>query len=347
MHSVDPGGVRGPAPARPARRRAGRDARVDRRRPRRRSAACSPSWTAARSGALILDRVDDVVFLRRFGVVPDEQHHGVAHTLVDRGLRRVPRTCDEVRVLARVELPATIGFWRAAGFVEARRDARRTSSCGARSPRRTTSPTPTRCAPSARELARSAAAPVTWWCSPGELGAGKTTFTQGLGAGLGVRGDGHLADLRDRPRAPVPRRRARPGARRRLPARRSRRARRPRPRHRRSRTSVTVVEWGEGLVEGLAESRLEVRITRDGGCHGAGGRRAGSASGPGSWVRAPLAALRARSPALVRDFVGFLGTSGDREGHWVRVSPPRRGNRQPTPASLGACCSPSTPPPRW
>ena len=65
----------------------------------------------------------------------------------------------------------------------------------------------------------------------GELGAGKTTFTQGLGAGLGVRGDVTSPtfviarvhpSLGDGPAA---------GARRRLPARRRRRARRPRPRH--------------------------------------------------------------------------------------------------------------------
>nr|WP_090769920.1 tRNA (adenosine(37)-N6)-threonylcarbamoyltransferase complex ATPase subunit type 1 TsaE [Nonomuraea maritima] len=29
--------------------------------------------------------------------------------------------------------------------------------------------------------------------------------------------------------------------------------------------SVTVVEWGEGLVEGLAEDRLEIHIDREGG----------------------------------------------------------------------------------
>ena len=28
--------------------------------------------------------------------------------------------------------------------------------------------------------------------------------------------------------------------------------------------AVTVVEWGEGIAEGLAESRLEVRIARSG-----------------------------------------------------------------------------------
>ena len=92
----------------------------------------------------------------------------------------------------------------------------------------------------------------------GPLGAGKTAFTQGLGAGLGVRGNvtsptfvisrvhqgplplvhvdayrlgGHLevddldldADVAD---------------------------------------SVTVVEWGEGLVEQLTDGHLEIRIER-------------------------------------------------------------------------------------
>ena len=95
----------------------------------------------------------------------------------------------------------------------------------------------------------------------GELGAGKTTFTQGLGAGLGVRGEvtsptfvisrvhpsvvggpalvhvdayrlGGIAELDD------------------LDLDTS------------LEDSVTVVEWGEGLAEGLAESRLEVRIER-------------------------------------------------------------------------------------
>ena len=95
----------------------------------------------------------------------------------------------------------------------------------------------------------------------GELGAGKTTFTQGLGAGLGVRGevtsptfviarvhpslsggpelvhvdayrlDGS-AELDDLDLDTD------------LDA------------------AVTVVEWGTGLAEGLADSRLEVRIAR-------------------------------------------------------------------------------------
>ncbi len=91
----------------------------------------------------------------------------------------------------------------------------------------------------------------------GGLGAGKTTLTQGIGAGLGVRGPvlsptfviarahaggrlplvhvdayrlGGIAELDDLDLDTA------------LP------------------DSVTVVEWGEGLAEGLAESRLEIRL---------------------------------------------------------------------------------------
>lgn len=95
----------------------------------------------------------------------------------------------------------------------------------------------------------------------GDLGAGKTTFTQGLGAGLGVRGDitsptfvisrvhpslvggpalvhvdayrlpstGEFDDLD-------------------LDAYLD--------------EAVTVVEWGNGIAEGLAADRLEVELTR-------------------------------------------------------------------------------------
>jgi tRNA threonylcarbamoyladenosine biosynthesis protein TsaE len=95
----------------------------------------------------------------------------------------------------------------------------------------------------------------------GDLGAGKTTFTQGVGAGLGVRGDvtsptfvisrvhpplgegpalvhvdayrlGGLPELDD------------------LDLDTS------------LEEAVTVVEWGVGLAEGLAEDRLELEIRR-------------------------------------------------------------------------------------
>ena len=102
----------------------------------------------------------------------------------------------------------------------------------------------------------------------GGLGAGKTTLTQGIGDGLGVRGpitsptfviarvhpsvtaDGH------RPAG------AAAGTRRRVPARQRARARGPRP-GTDTAAAVTVVEWGEGLAEGLADDRLEIAITSE------------------------------------------------------------------------------------
>jgi len=37
--------------------------------------------------------------------------------------------------------------------------------------------------------------------------------------------------------------------------------------------AVTVVEWGEGLAEGLSESRLEINLVRDDADHGEGEHR--------------------------------------------------------------------------
>ena len=93
----------------------------------------------------------------------------------------------------------------------------------------------------------------------GGLGAGKTTLAQGIGAGLGVSGDVLsptfvIARVHRGGRVPLVHVDA----------------------YRLGSTvevddldldasldeSVTVVEWGEGLVEGLAEDRLEIRITR-------------------------------------------------------------------------------------
>lgn len=93
----------------------------------------------------------------------------------------------------------------------------------------------------------------------GGLGAGKTTLTQGIGAGLGVSGEVLsptfvIARVHRGGHVPLVHVDA----------------------YRLGSTvevddldldasldeSVTVVEWGEGLVEGLAGDRLEVRITR-------------------------------------------------------------------------------------
>lgn len=101
----------------------------------------------------------------------------------------------------------------------------------------------------------------------GGLGAGKTTLTQGIGDGLGVRGPiTSPTFVIARVHPPVP------------PAARTG-EQRPALLHADAyrlgstlelddldldtdtATSVTVVEWGEGLAEGLAADRLEITIT--------------------------------------------------------------------------------------
>jgi tRNA threonylcarbamoyladenosine biosynthesis protein TsaE len=120
----------------------------------------------------------------------------------------------------------------------------------------------------------------------GELGAGKTTFTQGLGEGLGVR-SGVISPtfvlVRIHPNLPDG---PRPGG--------------PDLVHvdayrlgsaaeiddidleNTMDSSVTVVEWGHDRVEHLSESRLEIDLHRAIGLDGAGAAAGSSADGAGS-----------------------------------------------------------------
>jgi len=210
-------------------------------------------------GTLILDRVGATTYLRRFGVLPDAQGHGVAAALIEAAVEAADGSHD-LTVVAREELPATVRFWERQGFREI---ARSSPNVELRRPLRT-HVFQVQDADAMRALGRSLAAqlaPGDLLVLSGELGAGKTTFTQGLGAGLGVRGDitsptfviarvhpslvggpdlvhvdayrlGGLDELDDLD----------------LDASLD--------------EAVTVVEWGEGLAEGLSESRLEVAIVR-------------------------------------------------------------------------------------
>ena len=210
-------------------------------------------------GALILDPLGRSVFLRRFAVLPDRQRHGIAHAMVAAAVAE-SAGYEDLTVLAREELPRTVRFWQKQGFREI---ARRSPYVEMRRPLRTfVAEIPD--ADAMRQLGRGLAKQLRrgdLLVLSGELGAGKTTFAQGLGDGLGVRGQvtsptfvisrvhpsesdgpelvhvdayrlGGMAELDDLDLDTD------------------------------LDDAVTVVEWGTGLAEGLAESRLEVRIVR-------------------------------------------------------------------------------------
>ncbi len=219
-------------------------------------------------GALLFAPAGDALGLRRVAVVPDAQRRGVA-LLLARAAEQVAvrRGLASLTLMARAELPGTVAFWLRAGYEETSREG---TSLTMTKPLPRAHPVPT--AEAMRELGRRLAGLLRagdLLILSGDLGAGKTTFTQGLGAGLGVRGDvtsptfvisrihpsltggpglvhvdayrlGGLAELDDLD----------------LDVSLD--------------DSVTVVEWGEGIAEGLAEERLEVRILRTTGADPAG-----------------------------------------------------------------------------
>jgi tRNA threonylcarbamoyladenosine biosynthesis protein TsaE len=209
-------------------------------------------------GCVVLDLSPDGLVLRRFGVTPAAQGRGVATALVEAAVDAAAGR-SSVRVVAREELPETVGFWERHDFVVTGRSSPYVELAlwlG------TTFDAPD--ADTMRRLGERVGRSLVAGdlvVLTGELGAGKTTFTQGLGAGLEVRGGvtsptfviarvhpslvegpdlvhvdayrlGGLAELDD------------------LDLDTS------------LDSAVTVVEWGSGLAEGLAESRLEVLIER-------------------------------------------------------------------------------------
>jgi tRNA threonylcarbamoyladenosine biosynthesis protein TsaE len=211
-------------------------------------------------GGLVLDPLGSLLALRRFGVVPAARHHGVAHDLIKASLDVAAELgLDGLTVLAREELAGNIGFWNSNLFTEVGRHTPYVELVRPL-PRRAE----VRDADAMRALGSSLAEVLRAGdvlVLSGELGAGKTTFTQGLGAGLGVRGAvtsptfviarvhpslvggpalvhvdayrlGGIDELDD------------------LDLDTS------------LDQAVTVVEWGTGVAEALADERLHVRIER-------------------------------------------------------------------------------------
>ncbi len=210
-------------------------------------------------GGLVLDPVGTTMYIRRFGVRPEVQGHGIAARLIAAAVQE-SQGYDDLTVVARLELPATVGFWERRGFREVRRYE---PNVELRRPLNTfLFDVPD--AEAMRDLGASLAKQLRAGdlvVLSGELGAGKTTLTQGIGAGLEVRGGitsptfviarvhpslvlgpslvhvdayrlGGIDELDDLD----------------LDASLD--------------DAVTVVEWGEGIAEGLAESRLELRVIR-------------------------------------------------------------------------------------
>lgn len=139
------------------------------------------------AGAILFSVRDGWLGLRRVSVHPRFQHRGVATAMVGCAEDAASRSgLSGVRLSARAELPATVEFWRRRGYLRASGDE--VDIVFAK-------PVPVEFeVPSAdamhelgARLARLLRAGDLVLLA-GDLGAGKTTLTQGIGQGLGVRG---------------------------------------------------------------------------------------------------------------------------------------------------------------
>jgi len=216
------------------------------------------------AGCLFLSSHEDGVgMLHRVSVLPDQRQHGVAaemvraaaHVALDLGLRRI-------RLIARRELPQMVAWWGKHGFTVVDELDEHRYVLSTELPVRVVVPTADDMRLLGVRLARLMRAGDLVVAS-GELGAGKTTLTQGLGEGLGVEGPitsptfvlsrihparnggpalvhvdayrlGSAAELEDID----------------LDSSLA--------------ETITIVEWGEGLAEGLSDDRLEIEIDRSG-----------------------------------------------------------------------------------
>jgi tRNA threonylcarbamoyladenosine biosynthesis protein TsaE len=213
------------------------------------------------AGALLLAHEADVLTLRRVSTRPAFRRRGVATAMATYAEEHAGALRSRVVALsARPELPDTVAFWRHRGYVTT---GHRGHLVDLAKPAPVTVTLPD--AQSTRRLGTALAGLLgagDLVVLTGDLGAGKTTMTQGLGEALGVRGEitsptfviarVHPSTVHGPDLVHV-------------------------DAYRLGGTvevddldldasveeSVTVVEWGEGKVESLAEDRLEVRLDRE------------------------------------------------------------------------------------
>ncbi|HEY9294710.1 MAG TPA: tRNA (adenosine(37)-N6)-threonylcarbamoyltransferase complex ATPase subunit type 1 TsaE [Microlunatus sp.] len=213
------------------------------------------------AGAIIIEPGENrVANLRRVSVHPDFQRHGIASTMVEEcKLLAAELGCTRVELFARGEFPELITYWRHRGFTVAHQ-APHGVVLARPLPRRVVVPTADDMhALGSRIAERLQAGDVI--IATGDLGAGKTTLTQGIGRGLGAAGqiisptfvlsrvhqsaDGrpdlvHVDAYRLSSAAELDD----------LDLLESLEG------------SVTVVEWGEEIAEGLSPERLEIMVLR-------------------------------------------------------------------------------------
>jgi tRNA threonylcarbamoyladenosine biosynthesis protein TsaE len=198
--------------------------------------------------------------IHRVSVRPGFQQHGVASVMLAVVLEALSlRSIRRVELVARAEFPQVVSWWTRQGFTE---QARSGTSITLSQVLPVSFAAPT--ADDTRALGRRLAALLRRGdliIASGDLGAGKTTLTQGLGEGLDVggavisptfvlsrvhraRGEGpdlvHVDAYRLGSAAELDD----------LDLDAS------------TEDSVTLVEWGTGIAEGLSEDRLEVDIRR-------------------------------------------------------------------------------------
>ncbi|MGN6161389.1 MAG: GNAT family N-acetyltransferase, partial [Marmoricola sp.] len=77
-------------------------------------------------GSLLFAPDGGQLWLRRVGVLAEARHHGIARKLTQAAEEHaVTEGFDRLAIEARAELPATVQFWAAQGYIEADREGTR------------------------------------------------------------------------------------------------------------------------------------------------------------------------------------------------------------------------------